>query len=517
MRYALRRILWIVPTLAVVSLLAFWFLTRSLGPPRPPAELGGKFDALSRLAALPRFVNPDPRNLRDLALAAAHEVSRGQAGAVGARLELERLGGAALPHVIPSFDSLPPEGRARVALALAPVGRRMGVGTSGELDSAEAAVVFWTRYWQDRAVDFRPAVVRRLVRRTAEHTSSLRSEDIVEFDTFALPELMDALVSPRSPDEVERARRLTGFLGHVTGLPWSVAPGASPGQAREIVERWRSWWALTRVDYVTLDGPSRVAAMLTETQYGKWAAEAARSHLGQSSSGRPVLDLLRERGPVTLWLASSGIAGGYLTGICLGLAGAGLARNPWREPSQSARRRALLFDALLALLSVTVVALGAVLVGQMLAPSVPSPGSLFRAQLVMVLVSAALVSRHQRASTSSALEQEYTRTAFAFGASPLRSAWRVLRASGTPVVSLAGAELHAVFTSAFVVEVVFDLPGLAAPTVEAIQSKDVSWLMALAVGSTLAVALLQVLSDLVLLELHPRVAQALAAKRSGVE
>src|SRR5688500_15481689 len=160
MRYALRRILWIVPTLAAISVLAFWALTRSLGPPAAP-ELGPA--ARQRLSELPRFVNPRPRTVRDLALEATLTVAENGPGVAAARAELVRLGGAALPHVLPRLDTLPPAGRARVAQALSPVARRMGVGSTAELESPDAAVVFWTRYWQDRAIDFRPAVMRRLV------------------------------------------------------------------------------------------------------------------------------------------------------------------------------------------------------------------------------------------------------------------------------------------------------------------------------------------------------------------
>jgi len=42
-------------------------------------------------------------------------------------------------------------------------------------------------------------------------------------------------------------------------------------------------------------------------------------------------------------------------------------------------------------------------------------------------------------------------------------------------------------------------------------------LMALAVSSTLAVALVNLASDLLLKELHPRISQALAFKREALE
>jgi hypothetical protein len=90
------------------------------------------------------------------------------------------------------LDQLGPAERQRVASALEPIAVRMGVGTPEELRGA-AAPLFWARFWQDRAFDFRPQVVRRLVKRLSERELSLRLNDVVQLDTFALPELITAL------------------------------------------------------------------------------------------------------------------------------------------------------------------------------------------------------------------------------------------------------------------------------------------------------------------------------------
>ena len=135
-----------------------------------------------------------PRNARDLALAAGREPWRAAAPtAPPARAELARLGGAALPHVLGTLDALDPVARGRVSLALVPVARRMGLAEADGLATPEQALVFWTRFWQDRSADFRAPVVRRKVARLAERALALRQKEVVELDTFAIPELIDAL------------------------------------------------------------------------------------------------------------------------------------------------------------------------------------------------------------------------------------------------------------------------------------------------------------------------------------
>src|SRR5690606_39186222 len=109
----------------------------------------------------PRFFNPAPTNVRILTETAMAEVASAGPSAAASGAELVRLGGAALPFLLPRLDTLTPPERARVALALAPLGQRMAIGDADALDDPDAAVVFWTRFWQDRALDFRELVVRR--------------------------------------------------------------------------------------------------------------------------------------------------------------------------------------------------------------------------------------------------------------------------------------------------------------------------------------------------------------------
>ena len=186
----LRRTLWIVPTLFFVSILVFSFLSWTL----PKARSGPE----GRQAI---FFNPQPDNVRDRALAIMKRVAESERDEEAMR-ELATLGGAALPHVLPRLDELDPAERARVSVALRPVAMRMGLGTREDFASGEATTLFWTRFWQDRALDYRPVVVRRLAKRASERRLTLRRDDIIQLDTYALPELMRALGRVWGVDDV---------------------------------------------------------------------------------------------------------------------------------------------------------------------------------------------------------------------------------------------------------------------------------------------------------------------------
>jgi ABC-type dipeptide/oligopeptide/nickel transport system permease component len=310
MRRAVRRLTWILLSLGLMTVLAFGLLSRLI-----PGH---------RNASLPLYLNLEPRNVRDLSLAAFEHLKR-EPSSPGAAAELSRLGGAALPFVLPELEKLNVELRERVALAMTPIAVRMEAAAPEELATGRQAAQFWVRYWQDRAVDFREPVVRRLVERLSQRSLILRREDVLELDTYALPALIDALGSVRSEDDVRRARRLTSVLAHVANQPFVVERAMTPAEARRVVRQWRRFWEDHGADFTPLDGPHRVTAMVTQTAYGRWLASVLRGELGRLNDGGTGLELLREAAPRTLPLLG-------LVPVLAALVAAAFAASVWKAP-----------------------------------------------------------------------------------------------------------------------------------------------------------------------------------------
>jgi peptide/nickel transport system permease protein len=503
MRHVLRRILWIVPTLFVISVASFWMLTAGAGWQVGYDEDEAASHPLFGPHQPPRFFNPAPTSVNELSARAMNSIANDDEEAPLARVELVRLGGAALPHVLPKLDALDPKGRARVALALAPLGLRMNVATKEELESPETAILFWTRFWQDRGIDFRPLAARRAVQRLAQKSTAGRRDDVQNFDTYVLPELILAMPPVDTEADVTRVRRLASSAARVTERPWRVPNGASVAETREVMARWQRFWLAHHSDYTSFDGAERVLAMVSETQYGRWAATAAETGLGVTHNGERVVTVFRERAPVTLWLVLTAIFGGYGLGIVLGLMGAAEARKK--------------LDLGITLVSILGIAIPVAFVAALFGPNGSHFATRLLAGVLMVFTSAYIVSRHQRTSTRVALDQEYTRAARAFGAGPWRLAFRSFRASSVSTVSLLGADLPVLLTSAFVIEHALGLAGLGETTLAAVASRDVTWLMALSLAVAVAVAFCQIASDSLLSALDPRVAVAFARKREGGE
>lgn len=505
--FALRRAIWTLPTLFGVSLVVF-LLTTLLPDPEAaqvvaPGDVAARIrrDELrrSRFLDLPRLVNVSPRDVRVTVEECVAHVAAEDLDARFCEERIARIGGAALPHLLPHLDELGPTARGRLALALAPVARRMGIGEETELLDADRAALFWERFWADRSVDFTEPAVRRSVQRLAVRESDLIEREIRLVDTFALQEIMAAL---RTTTDPKVAFRLTRIASHVTARTGTTAaPDADPAEVRTVVSEWLSWWYVHEADYVVLKGGEKVTASVAQTRYSKWVLGAVTGQLGLSTrDGLPIFDKLLERAPVTLGMAVLALLVSCAVGIPIGVLAA------WR--------RGQAVDLALAGTVLLVYSIPTFLIAELLA-SLGRSG-MWLPILALATVSVSVMMQQQRASMIDALEQDYVRSARAKGARTFRVATvHALRNALVPTVTMAGVQLPALIGGAFVVEEVFDVHGLGWETLRAIESHDAAWIVAVTLLCAVVTTACLVASDIAYGILDPRVRESQSRKRTA--
>jgi peptide/nickel transport system permease protein len=505
-RYALRRILWAIPTLLATSLVLF--LVTTLAPaPRAVTEDPLEDEGLrARFLDLPRFFDSNPPDVRTRTAQAVALVAKDEGHREAGARALVWLGGAALPWVLPTLESLPPDARGRVAAALAPLADRMQLDHDGDLTQPATAVLFWSHFWEDRALDFTGPAVGRAVERLVEHGSDLREKDLTALDTFALPEIVAAM----TPDTDRLAlERLTRIAHHATRRGPELEATATPGEVRRAIADWKEWWFVHDTDFVALDGGERVFAMLTETRYGKWLKRAASGQLGVSViDGEPIADKLRDRAPITLMVCLLAMLVSWALAIPIG--------------AVSAWRRGKAFDTASGALLFVMYAMPTFAVAEVLRLTTlgtsASGARIALAVTALAVGSLATLSRWQRGAMLEVVGREYVRTARAKG----MPAWRIavvhaLRNALMPTVTLAGLHLPVLLGGAFVVEEVFALPGVGFETLRAIEAHDAAWLMAVVLASAVAVTFGLVASDVAYGLLDPRVREVLRRRQRGTQ
>lgn len=504
--FALRRAIWAVPTLFGVSLVVF-LLTTLL--PEPELDTSRPLDVAARVELdelrrarfldLPRLINVAPKDVQTKVDECIGHIVANDEDAGLCATRLATMGGAAFPFLLPRLDNIPPTERGTIALALAPVARRMRIGDEAELTNPDKAALFWSRFWEDRSVDFTEPAVRRAVKRVAERGTDLREEEIRLVDTFALKELIETM---RTTRDVEVLWRLTRIASQVSGRDAVVTPDADRAHARAIRSGWLSWWYVHETDYVALQGGEKVTASIAQTRYAKWVLGAVTGQLGLSTrDGQPIFDKLLSRAPVTLGMAFLALLVSAAAAVPLGVLSA------WRRGSP--------VDHVTALGVLAIYAVPTFLVAELLASFGGSVGILLPV-IVLSTVALSAMTQTQRAAMIDALGQDYIRAARAKGARTLRVAVvHALRNALVPTVTLAGVQLPALIGGAFVVEEVFGVQGIGWETLRAIEARDVAWIVAVTLLCAIVTTASLVTSDIAYGILDPRVRESQTRRRTA--
>jgi len=118
----------------------------------------------------------------------------------------------------------------------------------------------------------------------------------------------------------------------------------------------------------------------------------------------------------------------------------------------------------------------------------------------------ALYSRLARASMLEVLGTDYVRTARAKGLSEKVVLYKhALKNALGPLVTVAGLQFSAVMSGAVVVETVFQWPGLGTLALQSILARDTPTIMGILFFSSLVVVVVNILTDIVLRLIDPRI------------
>lgn len=250
------------------------------------------------------------------------------------------------------------------------------------------------------------------------------------------------------------------------------------------------------------------------TQYFRWAAGLLHGDLGISATyGKPVLQIILDRFPLTLELALLSMLIALLTGIPLGVLAA--TRNE-RPSDLMVRILAMLGQStpsfVLGLLIIYLLSVWFGIVPTMgtFTPLTVDPlanlGQMIFPAITLGFAFAASVTRISRSAMLDVLSDDYIRTARSKGASQRSVVWgHALPNALIPVVTLSGVEFGYLLGGAVIVEQVFALPGLGRLVLDAISQRD----YALVQGTVLFIAMnfliVNLIVDLLYVVLDPRI------------
>jgi peptide/nickel transport system permease protein len=249
------------------------------------------------------------------------------------------------------------------------------------------------------------------------------------------------------------------------------------------------------------------------TQYRLWVTSALHGDFGRSiRSGQPVTQVLSERLPVTVMLATYSFVLTVLIAVPIGLI--------------SGMRRGTKFDGAVTVsslfglsappfaVSVLLIYAFAVYLGWF-----PTFGSgdgfvdrlyhLTLPAIALAIGQIAIVSRQVRAATMDVGERDYVTFARARGTARARVMGSyVLRNAALPVITVAGLVFAYALTGAVLIESAFGLQGLGGLLVQSVTAKDLPVVQALALLTAALVLLTNLVVDVSYFLLNPRLRRA---------
>lgn len=248
-------------------------------------------------------------------------------------------------------------------------------------------------------------------------------------------------------------------------------------------------------------------------QYLRWLGQTLRGDLGQSlRSKRPVLDIIIERYPATVYLA----LGSLVLGLAIAIPAGAMAAVKQNTPYDYAAMLFALFGisvpnfwfALLLILGLGIY-LGWFPTMGYVAPGTDPLRFMQHMALPAIVLGtdiASATTRYVRAEMLEQLHLDYVRTARAKGLPPRRVLYRhALRNSLIAAVTVVGLHVGRLLGGSTVVETVFAWPGLARLVLDAVYARDYPVLQGAVLFLAVSYVIVNLLVDLMYRWLDPRV------------
>lgn len=242
-------------------------------------------------------------------------------------------------------------------------------------------------------------------------------------------------------------------------------------------------------------------------QYGNYMKNLAQGDLGVSyvqAKNKPIIDIIKQSFPVSAKVGGIAILVAFFIGIPLGCISA-LRREKWQD-------NVIRFISTLGIavpgfvVATTLMLIFAVRLKMVPVSGLSKPSAYILPVIALALSPMSYIARLMRSSMLDALGQDYIRTARAKGMSEMVTTFKhAMRNSLIPVITYMGPMIANVLTGGFVVESVFNIPGLGKYFVKSIQSRDYTIIMGTTIFYAAILIFCTLICDLVCKAVDPRI------------
>jgi peptide/nickel transport system permease protein len=247
-------------------------------------------------------------------------------------------------------------------------------------------------------------------------------------------------------------------------------------------------------------------------RYGYWIRDVLHGNLGESVRiQKPVTELILEKLPVTIELATLAMFFALVIGITAGIVSAVFKDTPFDYLANVVALWGLSTPNFW--LGILLILLFSVQLGWLPASGYVSPFEDLKANLASMVMPAfvlgnafaAVLMRHTRSAMLQVLSADYVRTARAKGLEERVVVLRhALRNALVPVITLGALEFGALLSGAVLTEQVFSIPGFGKLIVDAVFNRDYLVVQGVVLFTATVYVTLNLLADLAYFLVNPR-------------
>jgi peptide/nickel transport system permease protein len=247
-------------------------------------------------------------------------------------------------------------------------------------------------------------------------------------------------------------------------------------------------------------------------QYVYWVKGVLTGDLGESLRIHvPVLDLIAEKLPVTIQLASMAIVIALLIGVTAGVISAVKKNTMWDYVANGFALWGISTPNFW--LGIMLIFLFSVKLGWLPASGYVRLSEDWRASLAATIMPAfvlgnsiaAILMRHTRSAMLQVLESDYVRTARAKGLLERTVIVKhAMRNALTPVITLGALELGTLLSGAVLTEQIFSIPGFGKLIVDAVFNRDYAVVQGVVLVTATTYIALNLLADIAYILVNPR-------------
>jgi peptide/nickel transport system permease protein len=247
-------------------------------------------------------------------------------------------------------------------------------------------------------------------------------------------------------------------------------------------------------------------------RYAYWIGGVFQCDLGESLRiQQPVLELIQEKLPVTLQLASMAM----LIALCIGIP-AGIVSAVGKDSAWDYLANILALWGLSTpnfWLGILMILLFSVSLGWLPASGYVSPFEDLQANLAAMIMPAfvlgssiaAVLMRHTRSAMLQVLNADYVRTARAKGLNERTVVLKhALRNALTPIITLGALEFGTLLSGAVLTEQVFSIPGFGKLIVDAVFNRDYAVVQGVVLFTSSVYIVLNLMADMAYFLVNPR-------------